>query len=970
MPDLPKAGIELVAENLPQFIVALERSTKAVQDFAQTTGLAIQQVNGAVNNIDTTGASGEIQNVATELSRIEEPANLMATVVSGAMERIGGAVVEFVMANLQKVGQFLKEAPQAAEGFQSAMFRFFAVADEGARNMKPEMEDLILMLGKELPVSTRDVAEAATELAKGGLTAATLKAGALRDSINFANAANLGLAEAGTIVVKQLGTFVKAGASAEEQAKFMAQSMDLMVKAANTSSVDVDELARGLLSSGGTAKAVGLDYEQFVGTMGALSPAFQSSSEAGTSFKNFLLRLQPQSDKAYEQMSKLGLVSTDATKILKFMQNEGIKPLGTDINVLTGQVAEYLSSVKGMKGSDIEKMFKTDFNKNEFYDANGNLKSMTEISGLLQKSLAGLSNEQRSQALSTIFGNDAMNAAVRLADLGAEGFAGFMEQMKKANGVAGMYNDVMQGAEMAGTNLEGSLEALQLAIGRNFLPYTEKLYNFGNDIVTVFLNMALAAQGNTKSMSELSAPMQEIVKYITQIDDAWNILQAAFKGRDIQYALNTLPESMQSIILSIIDLVDWWKEMNSETGTFTSITEEASWAFDEFTGYVEDLLPAFQPLINAIINLGPKILYLATAILPLFGWAWKNIVQFAYPVGELFKSVLPAAIEFFAYFIEIYSNNIIKSVDGMIIIFQTIEPIVHTSFASIVNNVTAFVATIIEVLRFLGRSIYAIINGDTAALGQIWTDFITRMNSIWTNWWLGAQQIFYQALNYLNGLTTQFITWWLQQWINSAYNLGATIGWIAKTIKESITNAINNIIWLFTKAPDEFIAGLDKFPKKMWTWITETWIIIKKYFSDIFTWDSVGQNMTKGIIDSLWANMKKVFNSFVEFAKKIIEAFNKGLESASPSKAMIRSTKNITDGIIVGLNKHQDAVFSTMDKLSSEIVVTANDNFSRAPIINNIYNTNSNSNAYNLGVTTNSSASDVISNFNLLKVST
>lgn len=59
---------------------------------------------------------------------------------------------------------------------------------------------------------------------------------------------------------------------------------------------------------------------------------------------------------------------------------------------------------------------------NGFYDVNGNLKSMAEISEILKEATKNLSEEQKNQALSTIFGSDALRTAMGLAEVGAEKF--------------------------------------------------------------------------------------------------------------------------------------------------------------------------------------------------------------------------------------------------------------------------------------------------------------------------------------------------------------------------------------------------------------------------------------------------------------------------------------------------------------------------------------------------------------------
>ena len=55
------------------------------------------------------------------------------------------------------------------------------------------------------------------------------------------------------------------------------------------------------------------------------------------------------------------------------------------------------------------------------YDAQGKFIGLSGLAGVLKDKLSGLSQEQRNQALATIFGTDAIRAANVLYEQGAEG---------------------------------------------------------------------------------------------------------------------------------------------------------------------------------------------------------------------------------------------------------------------------------------------------------------------------------------------------------------------------------------------------------------------------------------------------------------------------------------------------------------------------------------------------------------------
>ncbi len=56
-----------------------------------------------------------------------------------------------------------------------------------------------------------------------------------------------------------------------------------------------------------------------------------------------------------------------------------------------------------------------------FFNADGSIRSMSEIAGVLKKALSGMGAAQRSMALETIFGTDAIRAGNVFVKEGAEG---------------------------------------------------------------------------------------------------------------------------------------------------------------------------------------------------------------------------------------------------------------------------------------------------------------------------------------------------------------------------------------------------------------------------------------------------------------------------------------------------------------------------------------------------------------------
>ena len=142
-------------------------------------------------------------------------------------------------------------------------------------------------------------------------------------------------------------------------------------------------------------------------------------SDAGTSLKTMLLNLSPSTKKATDRFKELGLMTKDGA--------------------------------------------------NQFYDAKGNIKSMAEISGVLQKALKDLSSEQRQSTLKTLFGTDAIRAGNILYEAGAKGINDFNKEMSKVTALQ-VATEKMNNASGAMEVMKGAFETFQIQVMTPLLP--------------------------------------------------------------------------------------------------------------------------------------------------------------------------------------------------------------------------------------------------------------------------------------------------------------------------------------------------------------------------------------------------------------------------------------------------------------------------------------------------------------------
>lgn len=579
-------------------------------------------------------------------------------VMIGALRQIGTIAVDVFAKAAKATAAFVGDSVHLAGDFEAGMLNFQAVAGKDVDTKGLEkFKDLFISLGKELPVSTSDVEKAAIEMVKGGIDPAIVAAGGLRQNIQFAAAAMDGdLVEAANVSAKILGGWADANATAQQKAEFLTHATDQLTKAANASSVDVHELSLGIFNAQGIAKTAGVSFDDLTTTLAALSPRFASSSEAGNSLKNVIARLQPSTKPAIAAMEGLGLITADGA--------------------------------------------------NKFYDAQGKFIGFSKASQVLQDSLRGLTQQQKQAVLQTIFGNDAMNAAAGLADLGAAGYQKMADALAGANGVTENAALKQQGYNTALENAKGSVEALQITVGSALLPVLTDLLNntiapavntitdftsalTGSD--EAFNRLSPTMQGMVTTLSSLSgyftavvedgdylndflvdlpAPIQGVVGGIGMLIAAFNPLQAYIgavveDGDTLNDFLTDIPKPMQTVARALGELVNWLGSAGSAADDFGGVVDDLSGIFQHYIGVVEDVLGGYQAIAQAILPQVSKFWQdHGTEITTFLQATYDKIIRIVNLALDLYDAVVPKALKSVAGWIDEHATGIQAVLSG------------------------------------------------------------------------------------------------------------------------------------------------------------------------------------------------------------------------------------------------------------------------------------------------------------------
>jgi hypothetical protein len=184
--------------------------------------------------------------------------------------------------------------------------------------------------------------------------------------------------------------------------------------------MNVKEFGMAMNQAGAVSKLVGLSFDDMALAITAMGKAGIVGSDAGTSLKTMLMNLNPATKAQRELMRDLGLLTKDGA--------------------------------------------------NAFFDATGKAKSLTDIAGVLNTALKGMTQQQKLMTLETLFGSDAIRAAAIISEQGAQGMKNLSAEMNSQLTVAEkakVKQDTLAGSI---EKMKGSIETAGILLGTAFIP--------------------------------------------------------------------------------------------------------------------------------------------------------------------------------------------------------------------------------------------------------------------------------------------------------------------------------------------------------------------------------------------------------------------------------------------------------------------------------------------------------------------
>ena len=720
-------------------------------------------------------------------------------------------------------------AVKTSADFESSMSKVAAISGATGDDLEA-LTAKAREMGAKTKFSASEAADGLQYMAMAGWTPQQMLEG-LDGVMNLAAASGEDLATTSDIVTDALTAF---GLEAEDSSHFA----DVLAAASSNANTNVSMMGETFKYVAPVAGALGYSVEDTATIIGVLANNGIKSSQAGTVLRKSINSLVAPSKKATTQMQKLGFYASETIdtfdqqkiddQMLKVQKasnnaekaqlayNSAVSKYGEDsaeaeaaLNTYSIKQQELATAEKKLdvlKKGEVQTIYT--YNK-AIQNEDGSLKSFSETIDFLRENLNGLSDAEKTAAVSQIFGAQASSGILAILKTSEKDYDKLTNAIENCDGKTQEMAETMQD-NLSGqfTILKSQLQELAISFGEVLLPKIKKLVSWLQGVVDKLNKMTPQTRGliaaialivasigpllivigtligavgsamvNFKKlhgfikgfpgiMTKLSGIFSKVGTAISGISApvliavaVIAVLVAAFKHLwDTNEGFrNKMIAIWDGIVAKIQSFVATVKEKFSALGIdFNTVVECLKGIWDAFCNFLAPIFEgAFQLISDALSAVLDVIVGILDVFIGIFTGNWEQ-------AWEGLKTIFVSLWDFIVNTLKNVLNTLKNAADSILQEWGTswdeFWTMIKDFYVGIWNNIVDFFTGIIQAIS---DKILEIWNAITGFFTGIWNTITGVMNSIFTTvsevW--NAIYTFFEPL--LTALSYLFETIWM-----------------------------------------------------------------------------------------------------------------------------------------------------------------------------------------------------------------
>ena len=861
---LDPGNTELLAQKhklLAEAVSETKEKLATLKTAAEQANTAL--ANGEISKEQYDALQREIVETEQDLKNLETQANQSATVVQKIAAT--GEKLKTVGDNISSAGQKLLPVTAGVTALGTASVTTAANFESSMSQVQATMgitkDSMSKVNGQS--VNTMDTL---SELAKKMGAETAFSASECAEALNYLALAGydteqmcntlptvLNLAAAGDIALADASDMVTDAMSALGMGVDEAETMvDQMAKTASTTNTSVAQLGEGILTIGATAKSIKGGTAELNTALGILANNGIKGAEGGTHLRNIILSLQNPTDKAAAQMEALGI---------------------------------------------------------SVYDSEGNMRSMNDILGDLNKSMDGMTSAEKSNIIGTIFNKtDLSSVNALLANTGST-WDSLQKSITESGGAAQQMADTqLDNLQGQITILKSALEGLAISFGELLMPAIKQIVGWVQKFVDWLNGLSEGTQKTVVTIALLAAALGPvlivigkvisavgtIMTVVPKITGVINTVKGAFAALNTTMLANPIVLIIAAIAALVAAFIYLWNNC------------------DGFRQFWIDLWENVKQVAITVWN----------AIKEFFSQVWEAIKTIFSTVFEVIKTLVTTYFNLYKTIIETVFN-VIKTV------ITTIWEAIKGVFTTVFNVIKTLVTTYFNIYKTIIQTVLTVIQ---TVITTVWntiktviTTVLNAIKTIFSTVWNAIKTIISAVVSGIKGLITGNFTAVKNSITTIMNTIKSTISTIWNTIKSTISTVLGAIKGAVTSVFNGIVNAVKGAMGNVLNAVKTGFSNVKGHItglaSQAFTW---GKDLIMGIVNGIRSCIGAVGDAVSSVANKIRSFLHFSVPDEGPLTDYESWMPDFMGGLAKGIEKSKSMVAKAIEGVSQDMIISPN----------------------------------------------
>ena len=654
----------------------------------------------------------------------------------------------------------------------------------------------------------------------------------------------LNLAAAGDIALADASDMVTDAMSALGMGVDEAETMvDQMAKTASTTNTSVAQLGEGILTIGATAKSIKGGTAELNTALGILANNGIKGAEGGTHLRNIILSLQNPTDKAAAQMEALGI---------------------------------------------------------SVYDSEGNMRSMNDILGDLNKSMDGMTSAEKSNIIGTIFNKTDLSSVNALLANTGSAWDSLQKSITESGGAAQQMADTqLDNLQGQITILKSALEGLAISFGELLMPAIKQIVGWvqkfvdwlnglseGTKKTVVTIALLAAALGPVLIViGKVISAVGTIMTVVPKIAGVINTVKGAFAALNTTMLANPIVLIIAAIAALVAAFIYLWNNCDGFRQFWIDLWENVKQVAITVWNAIKEF---FSQVWEAIKTIFSTVFEVIKTLVTTYFNLYKTIIQTVFNVIKTVITTIWEAIK--GVFTTVF--NVIKTL--VTTYFNIYKTIIQTVITTVWNTIKTVITTVLNAIKTIFSTVWNAIKTIISAVvsgikGLITGDFTAVKNSITT---------------IMNTIKSTITTIW--------NTIRSTVSTVLGAIKGAVTSVFNGIVNAVKGAMGNVLNAVK-------TGFSNVKNHITGLASQAFTW---GKDLVMGIVNGIKSCIGAVGDAVKGVADKIKSFLHFSVPDEGPLTDYESWMPDFMGGLAKGIDKSRGMIQKAVSGVSSDMVVS------------------------------------------------